>query len=422
MGKTILIGGAAGGGVAKTAVLISKIFTNQGYYIFNYRDYPSLIKGGHNFNVLKISDKPIYSHETTYDMIFALDQDAVDRHEKDLKDGGFVLGDKSLKCKNLIGIDLPEILNKIEADKKFGNDILIGALCKIFDLSLDATLEAAKEMFGKYFDVIEKTIREGYDLVEQKFELQKVKPDKKYFISGSEAIASGAIASGIDLYVAYPITPATPVLHLLASKQVEHGFLVIQPENEIAVISSALGASYSGAMTMVGTSGAGFALMAESVSMQGMSEIPMVIYMSQRTGPATGVPTYNSQGDLKFVLNAGHGEFPKIVVAPGDAKECFYRTVEAFYLANKYRVISIILGDKHVAESNFTFDDFEEPKVKPDRCITKPTEDYKSYLLTESGVSPRSVPGQSSIVRATSYEHDEYGHTTENEEMTAKMN
>ncbi len=422
MEKHILIGGEAGKGIAKTTLLISEVFTNAGYYVFNYREYQSLIKGGFNFNVLKISDNPVYSHDNSYDVIFALNQDLIDRHENDLKEGGFILGDKNLKGKNLIGIDVQAHLEKLGASAKLGNDILIGALAKIIGLPVEPVVKVVKGAFKKKIDLLEESIIEGYNCVEKKMELDNPDGKPKYFITGNEAISMGAITSGIDMYVAYPITPATPVLHELASKQVEHDFIVVQPENEIAVACSALGASYAGANTMIGTSGAGFALMTEALSLQGMSEVPLVVYLSQRTGPASGVPTYNSQGDLKFAVNVGHGEFVRVVVAPGDAKECFYRTIEAFHLASKYRVLVMILGDKHVGESNYSFDDFEEPKIKPSRYITEPCEDYKSYLITENGVSPRSVPGQGAVVRATSYEHNEYGYTTEKADEVIKMN
>jgi 2-oxoglutarate ferredoxin oxidoreductase subunit alpha len=225
----------------------------------------------------------------------------------------------------------------------------------------------------------------------------------------------------LDAYFAYPMTPATPVLHFLASKQAEHNITVVQPENEIAVVNASLGANYAGAMSMVGTSGGGFALMVEALSLQGMSEIPLVVYLASRPAPSTGVPTYTGQGDLKFAVNAGHGEFPRVVVAPGDAKEAFYRTMEALYLAYKYRTLSIILGDKHVGESNYTFDDFQAATVKPDKFLIKPSADYKSYALTDTGVSPRAVPGYGVPVLATSYEHDEYGHTREEAEWAVKM-
>lgn len=423
MQKIILVGGDAGKGIARTSAFIGKAFTEMGYYVFNYRDYPSLISGGHNFNILKISDKPVYSHELSWDIILALDQDTIEKHEKDLQKDGFILGNKELKAKNLVGIDIGDILEKINAAPIMGNNVLIGCLFRIFGLPLSSLLKSVENEFGEKSDAVKKAVEEGYNLVEQKIKFAEPKKGVNYFVSGNEAIASGAIAAGLDTYIAYPMTPATAVLHFLAAEQIKHNLLAIQLENEIAVVNAALGASYAGAMTMVGTSGGGFDLMTEAISLQGISEIPLVVYLAQRTGPSTGVPTYSTQSDLKCAVNAGHGEFPRIVIAPGDAKEAFYRTIEAFELAYKYRTISIILGDKHLGESNYSFDKFEEPLVKPSRHILKKVPvNYKSYLITKDGVSPRAVPGQGPFVRATSYEHDEYGHTIEDAEGTINMN
>lgn len=402
MEKTILIGGEAGLGSAVTSHFIGKVFAGLGYYVFNYRDYPSLIRGGHNFNVLKISDKPVYSHELRYDFILALDQKTIDIHQKDLKQGGLVFKSKEME---------PKIL---------ANDVLIGLLFKYFGVDLEIILAAAEKTFGKSSDLIKKAIEEGYQLGAKKEELKISKP--KSFISGTEAMGIGAIAAGIDIYLAYPMTPASPLLHFLAKRQIENNILVFQPENEIAVVNAALGASFAGARAMVGTSGGGFALMAEGLSLAAMTELPLVIYLSQRPSPATGLATHTGQGDLKFALNAGHGEFLRVVLSPGDAQEAVARTQEAFYLSNKYRIPVILLSDKHLAESNYTFDEITKASLPADRFILEnPPEDYKSYEITENGVSPRAVPGQGPIVRANSYEHNDYGHTIEDSVWAVKM-
>jgi 2-oxoglutarate ferredoxin oxidoreductase subunit alpha len=423
MEKTILIGGAAGLGTAVTSHFIGKTFCALGYYVFNYRDYPSLIRGGHNFNVLRISDRPVASHKNKYDIIIAFDQKTVNIHQKNLKSQGFILGDENLKAKKLKGIDIKPILEKLKAPKILENDIFIGWMFKHFGVDKKFLLEEAKELFGsKKWTLIKKAIEIGYDLAEKKDNFCK-NGKRKYFISGSEGVGVGALNSGIDIYIAYPMTPATPVLHFLASKQKEYNISVLQLENEIAVINAALGASFAGAKTMVGSSGGGFALMSEALSLAGMSETPMVVYLAQRTGPASGVPTYTAQADLKFALNAGHGEFPRIVVAPGDSQESIIRTQEAFYLTSKYQLLSIIIGDKHVAESDYSFDELKISALPQKRFIlNNPPQNYKRYKITESGVSPRAVPGQGPISRATSYEHNEYGNTTEEGEWAIKMN
>ena len=382
MEKSILIGGEAGQGSAVTSHLIGKIFSQLGYYVFNYRDYPSLIRGGHNFNVLRVSDKPVYSHSNEYDIILALDQKTVDSHKKNLKKKGFIV-DKT---------ETDPIVEKLKGPKILANDVLIGYLFKNFGVGLNLLMDAAEKEFGKKADLIKKAIEEGYSLAKEKEKLKKLKP--KYFISGNEGIGVGALAAAIDVYLAYPMTPATPLLQFLAKRQLENNILVFQPENEIAVVNAALGASFTGAKVMVGTSGGGFALMTEALSLSGMAELPLVIYLSQRTAPSTGVPTYTAQGDLKFALNAGHGEFPKVVVAPGDPQEAVIRTQEAFYLSSKYRIPAILLGDKHLGESNYTFDEIQKSRL--------------------SGFSHP-------VARASSYEHNEEGCTIEDAETVAKM-
>jgi|TARA_B100001971_G_C18249920_1_gene577336 2-oxoglutarate ferredoxin oxidoreductase subunit alpha len=381
MEKLILIGGEAGMGSALTSHLIGKIFCSLGYYVFNYKDYPSLIRGGHNFNVLKISNKKIFSHGSKYDIILALDQKTIDLHKKDLKKNGLIFGVKETE----------PIVQKLQGPKILANDVLIGTLFKRFGVDLKILLHSAEKEFGKKSNLIAKAIKEGYKIGKKKENLKKSK--SKYFISGNEGIAVGSLAAGLDIYLAYPMTPATPVLHFLAKRQLENNILVFQPENEIATINSALGASFSGARVMIGTSGGGFALMTEALSLSGMAELPLVIYLSQRPAPSTGVPTYTAQGDLKFALNAGQGEFPRIVVAPGDAQESIIRTQEAFYLSAKYRMPAIILGDKHLGESNYTFDQLSKSPLKA-----------VSYPLD----------------RANSYEHDKAGFTTEDAKEVVK--
>jgi 2-oxoglutarate ferredoxin oxidoreductase subunit alpha len=382
MQKTILIGGEAGLGTAVTSHLIGKIFCNLGYYVFNYRDYPSLIRGGHNFNVIKISDKPVYSHGGKYDIILALDQKTIDFHKKDLRKKGLIFGVEETE----------PVIQKLKGPKILANDVLIGLLFKYFGVELKILLAAAEKEFGRNPDLIKKAIEEGYKLAREKEKLRKIGP-ARYFISGNEGISLGSLASGMDMHLAYPMTPASPVLHFLAKRQLENNVLVFQPENEIAVINMALGSSFTGAKTMVGTSGGGFALMTEAISLAGMAELPLVVYLAQRTAPSTGVPTYTAQGDLKFALNAGHGEFARIVVAPGDPQEAIIRTQEVFYLTCKYRTPAIILGDKHLGESNYTFAELK-----------------KSQLTSVSH----------SVDKTSSYEHNKEGHTVEDAESVIR--
>ena len=383
MRLNILIGGKAGQGINKVSNIVSKTLTNQGYFTFNYRDYPSIIRGGHNFNVLSVSDKPIASHESKIDILVALDELTKKTHANDAK-------------KDSITIDYKPFL-------KFGlnlNIALSGALIKILGIDKNILHEQVKKSLrnkAHHKDAI-KAATEGYNSQTSNYNLKKLK-NKLSIMSGSKAAAIGAINSKIDLYIAYPMTPATNALHELAAKQLEHNFMVFQPEGEIAAVNMALGASFSGAKTMIGTSGGGFDLMSEGLSLQGISEIPLTVYLASRVGPGTGIPTYNMQGDLDIALRAGHGEFPRIVASPGDPLETIELTNELMYLAEKHKTLSILLSDKHVAESEFS------TNLKPNKPL--------KINIT------RKLPGQY-IIKSSSYEQDDYGLTTEAAEFAIK--
>jgi 2-oxoglutarate/2-oxoacid ferredoxin oxidoreductase subunit alpha len=372
MRLSVLIGGKASQGINKISEIITRVMVNQGYYTFNYRDYPSIIRGGHNFNVLTISNERVGSHESKIDFIIAMDQNTVRVHKKELRKGGISITKKGFED---LGINL--------------NVALAGAFVKILGLEKKTLINEIKRTLN-YPESI-KAAETGFDSQEVKFDLRKLKK-KITIMSGSQAIAQGAINSKIDRYFAYPMTPATGVLNVLANKQLKNNYMVFQPENEIAVVNAALGASFTGAKTMIGTSGGGFDLMSEGLSLQGITELPLVAYLASRPGPGTGVPTYSTQADLNLALRAGHGEFPRVVLAPGDPKEAIEKTNEAFYLANKFNCLSILLGDKHLAESEFSSDN------KPNRPLK----------IVRKG----KLPGKS-IVKSSSYEHDKHGNTTE---------
>ena len=259
---------------------------------------------------------------------------------------------KEKSCKNEVRGALPDGTSKFQRPMPGAARMYPETDVPLLKISRELINEVKKQLpFPESIAAAEK----GYNSEKEKFNLKKL-PAKISITSGSKAISEGAINSNIDLYIAYPMTPATGVLHELAGQQEKHRHMVFQAENEIAVVNSALGASFAGARTMVGTSGGGFDLMSEALSLQGQSEIPLVVYLASRPGPGTGVPTYTSQGDLDIALRAGHGEFPRIVIAPGDPTETIEKTNEAFYLAEKFNTLSIVLSDKHLAESEFSSD------------------------------------------------------------------
>jgi 2-oxoglutarate ferredoxin oxidoreductase subunit alpha len=262
------------------------------------------------------------------------------------------------------------------------------------------------------------------------FKLEKTDtaPDDKMLLTGIEATGLGAIKAGCRFYAGYPMTPTTPLLHFMASMQKDYNMLVIQTESEIAAITMVAGASFAGARAMTATSGGGFCLMSEGLGMAAMTETPVVIVLGQRPGPSTGLPTYSSQGDLRFAMHAGQGEFPRVIVAPGDREQCFSKIQEAFNLADKFQIPVIMIADKYLLESHESTPLFDQKKVPINRgqLMTgeyTDTEEYKRYKLTKSGISPRVIPlTRGAIVRANSDEHNELGYTIEEPELTIEMN
>jgi 2-oxoglutarate/2-oxoacid ferredoxin oxidoreductase subunit alpha len=381
MRLNIIIGGRAGQGINLVSGIVSSVLTSQGYFTFNYRDYPSVIRGGHNFNVLSISDQQIESHESAIDGLVAMDDLTLETHKKELKKSGFTIpADKYVE----FGINL--------------NMALAGALMKILGIEKSLLDEEVKKTVRKNPEEALKAADFGFDSEEKKFSLQKLN-NKLTILSGSEAVAQGAFNSKVDIFPGYPMTPSTAVLQGIASQQEKYGHIVFQPEGEIAVANIALAASFAGARTMIGSSGGGFDLMTEALSLQGQSEVPLVVYLASRVGPATGLPTYTLQDDLDLALRAGHGEFPRIVIAPGTPQEAIEKTNEAFYLSEKFGALSIVLSDKHLAESEYSF-----------------VEQAKKILKVEV---KRKVPGEA-IVKANSYEHDDLGNSTESADITFK--
>ncbi|MBT6689849.1 hypothetical protein HN903_00815 [archaeon] len=378
MKLNIIIGGQAGQGINKVSQIFSNVLSKHGYFTFNYRDYMSLIRGGHNFNTLAISDQPIESHDARADVLVALDERTIKTHSKALKKKG--------------------ILVKGDQFKDLGrnqNVALAGVLTKIFDIPLITLEDEIKSQFKESSEALIAT-KQGYDSQKTSQKLPKLKHSPT-ILSGSQALPIGAINSGLDLYIAYPMTPATNAMHELAKDQLKNNMIVFQAENEIAAASMALGASFAGKKVMTGTSGGGFDLMSETLSMQGMSEIPLTVYLASRAGPATGVPTYTAQSDLDIALRAGHGEAPRIVIAPANPTETIEKTSEALFLAEKFKTLSIILSDKHLAESEFS--STQKPNKTPTFKITRP------------------IPGKS-LVKNSSYESDPFGNSTESYTIT----
>jgi len=420
---SILIGGKAGQGSRKAGLIIAKLFSKLGYHIFIYDDYQSLIRGGHSFSQIRASEEKVLSHRREIDFLLALDEETLKKHKDNLKKKGIAVYNSDKASFQGEGVSLKKIVEKFKGTPTMKNTALVGAFAKIAGIDWEKLEQLFKEEFEKSAEINLKIAREAFEKKETLIEIEDLKKEYLPLLTGNEALCLGAVKAGLDLYFAYPMTPASGILHFLAEKEKKFNLRIVQLENEIAVANGALGASYSGARTMIGTSGGGFALMTEALSLAAQSEIPLVIAESQRMSPGSGVPTYTQQGDLLFNLTAGHGDFVRFVIAPGDAEETAFWAGKIMNLSWKYQTPSIILIDKEVSESTFSFDEKVLEKIKKEKPLLWDKKgDYFRYKDTEEGVSPLAFPGEKgALVKSNSYEHNEFGLTIEDEKRVEKM-
>ena len=428
---SFLVGGQAGDGVMRTAELLGKTLNRLGFHAFVINDYQSLIRGGHNFCKVRASSRQVWSHLEAVGLIAALNQDTIARHENELTEGGRVLFDSDKASYEgpykPHPIPLSGMIKEVGGIPIMRNSAMIGAIAHLYGIPLESVNEILTLAYGKMADKNITLAKMGHDHAKQNFDqilkLEPVKRDRTPFISGAEAVSLGAVKAGMKVYISYPMTPSTGILSFMGTHQDQLGIAVIHPENEIGVANMALGVGYAGARCMVGTAGGGFALMQEAFSMAGQTEIPAVFVVGQRVAPAVGVPTYTAQADLRFVLHAGHGEFPRVVVAPGDPEESFVNAGEVMNLAWKYQIPAIILMDKHLMESYVSIAiDERKVTVEPRSVAERWEGEYKRYKFTDSGVSPMVFPGTpGAVVKVTSYEHDEYGYAIETPDDVTNM-
>ncbi|MDD5422564.1 MAG: 2-oxoacid:acceptor oxidoreductase subunit alpha [Candidatus Omnitrophica bacterium] len=427
---SILIGGKAGFGVDKASLVITRIINRLGYRMYVYRDYPSLIRGGHTFSIIRASEKKVSAHRDNIDFMIALNQDTVDLHKIRLKESAVIIYDSdTVKPSFLpegqlsIALSYGSVLKEENAPEITRNTCAIGSLCKAIGVPWGVLEEVVRKEFSRDADTNIKVARKGYDGTCELTTIKTLGRDAQPVISGNEAIALGLVKGGLDAYISYPMTPTSPILHFLAGIASEMSLKIIHPESEIAVILMALGFAYCGKKAAVGTSGGGFCLMTEGFSFSAMAELPVVIVLGQRPGPSTGLPTYSSQTELGFALNAGQGEFTRFVVAPGDAEEAFYWAEAALNISWKYQIPSVILSDKTLGEGTYSFEESAAGQIEEEKPLLWGRNGaYKRYLITENGVSPLTFPSdKDAIIKSNSYEHDEYGITTEDPGLTEKM-
>lgn len=442
------IGGEAGDGILNAGLqMFAKTCLRGGLQVFATAEYPSLIRGGHNNLDVCVSDDDIFSHTREVNLLVAMNKETIDKHKHKLSDHAGIIYDGDYtkitpgdfeKPVRLYTVPLFKIANE-HGGKIMRNTVALGATMALVDFDMGIFNGVIESNFGtkKGAAIVEANIKAGkagYDYIKNnfpgdfKFRLEKRERQNNLFLSGNEAITAGMVKAGCKFYAAYPMTPASSILSNMASLERSYNIVVKHTEDEIAAVNMTIGASYAGVRAACGTSGGGFALMTEGLGLAAQTETPIVVIEAQRPGPGTGMATHSSQGDLRFMLHASTDEFPRVVIAPGDVDECFYLTAEAFNIAEKYQMPVIILTDKFLGESYWTTAEFDTKNVKIDRGLllsdeeAEKTANYRRYKVTESGISPRAVPGQKNGAHvASSYEHDEEGYEREEEEIRVAM-
>ncbi|NLV77023.1 MAG: 2-oxoacid:acceptor oxidoreductase subunit alpha, partial [Tissierellia bacterium] len=427
MDYSILVGGEAGQGMDTFARLLEKTLKRSGFHVFSHSDYMSRVRGGHNFIYIRFSDKPLYSYSSKVDIIFALNEETVEIHSAKLKENGVIITDTNIaKDKDAIHLDLIKTAKSLRNSRVY-TTVGLGAILKYYGLPLEKGEEVIKDEFkDEIYRVNINALRAGYAMLDEEYKLETLEDDK-IIINGNQGVGLGAIAAGCKFYCGYPMTPSTGILNYIAAHGNDMGIAVDQVEDEVAALNMALGASYAGVRAMTGSSGGGFSLMVEALSLAGMIEVPVVVINVQRPGPATGFPTRTEQGDLRFMIHAGHGEFPRMIMALRSPEDAFYQTARAFNIAEKYQIPVLLMSDQYLADSMTTQMPFDFSKIQIERYISGEEaitdEEYKRYKFTEDGISPRILPGKipGQVVLVDSDEHDEWGNITESDEIRTKM-
>lgn len=444
--KSWLIGGEAGFGIMTTGLLFSKIASRRGYEVFESIEYPSLIRGGYNGYEVAFSAEEVYDLNKNIDCLVCLNQATFELNKKRLFNQSLVIFDNHDfqpvgDCQK-ISVPFFNILKELKGETIMKNTIALGASLALLGADLSELNIIIEEQFQKKGQVIidfnKKFAEAGFNHVKNNYSesikewLNKRESEEKLVMTGNDVFSLASVIADCRLYVAYPMTPSSAPLATLASWQVKTKMIVRHAEDEISVINTALGGSFAGVRTAVATSGGGFALMVESVSLAGISETPIVIFLAQRPGPATGMPTWTEQGDLLFTVNAGHGEFPKIVLAPGGLEEMLELTVKAYDLADIYQTPVMVMSDMFLSENHRTISKsfiervIGDYKVNRGKLVTNSNvkgqmsnlnikcQNLLRYKITEDGISERLIPGTPGyFYQVNSYEHLEDGHTSE---------
>lgn len=433
----IVLGGAAGQGINTTEELLTIALKKSGFNIFATKEYMSRVRGGINTTTISISSSSVRSYREKIDILVPFTKGVVDWTNDRLSEDTLILGEKYLEQEvpsglTHITVEIEKLAKEL-GNKLFANTILSGLLFGIVKADKKALKKVVEDNFSsKGDDVVSKNVQaaeKGYELSEKickeynfSFEIERDSSvSEDIVINGSEAIAFGALNGGCNFVSFYPMSPSTNVAVNLANMAEEMGIIVEQFEDEIAASNASIGAWFGGGRGLATTSGGGFSLMCESLSLAGMSESPVVIHLAQRPGPATGLPTRTAQGDLNLALYAGHGDFPRVLYAPSNIEEAYTLSTKAFDTADKFQVPVILLTDEYLVDMYYNVNTLETNE-SVDKHIVEMNSDYKRYELNNSGISPRGIPGYGEgILIASGNEHDEYGDTTEETGLTIAM-
>ncbi len=446
------IGGEAGDGIDSTGKIFAQALSRAGRHVFTSKDFASRIRGGYTAYKIRTAVDQVQSVVDRLDVLIALTPRTIDENLEELHEGSIIIYDGERTTmqdveipEEMIGLDVPlKRLAEEAGGAIMRNVVALGAACQATAFPIENLDSALEKRFGdKGRSIVENNetaARKGKDYVAEEYadidfgyELECTDSDY-VLLNGDEAIGMGAIAAGCRFYAGYPITPATDVMEYLTGRIERYGGHVVQAEDELSAINLALGAARAGARAMTATSGPGIDLMAETFGLVATSETPLVICDVMRSGPSTGMPTKQEQGDLDMLLYGGHGEVPRFVIAPTTVAECFHRTVEAFNLAEKYQTPVFLTADLSLAVTEQTFEpnQFDMDAVEIDRGFIVEGDDvadhttekgqFKPHELTEDGISPRTLPGTAGGAHmSTGLEHDELGRRTEDTEMRVKQ-
>jgi 2-oxoglutarate ferredoxin oxidoreductase subunit alpha len=442
----IMFGGQAGDGGLTTGDLIAGVFKRMGLEVYTYKDFPSRIRGGHTNYVIRAGERANYGMADYVDALVAFDLEAVEAHVAEMRPGGFVIFDCSservpagLRREDVTWYDVP--LAKIAKDEiglgLVRNTIALGVLATLIQMDRQIVTAQIASVYGrkgeKAIDLNLLAVAAGESYVNRFFaewpcgyRLQKRNDGDRLLMMGNDAIGLGALAAGCRFMAGYPITPATDVLEWMAKQLPAYGGLAVQAEDELAAINMVLGAAFTGVRSMTATSGPGQALMTEAIGLAGVLEIPIVVIEAARAGPSTGMPTKTEQSNLNHLIFSGHGEIPRVVLAPGTVEDSFYLTVSAFNLAERYQCPVFVLTEQALCQSKATLPrlDIEGVRVERGKLVSGSViaDDYRRFAFSPDGVSPRVVPGvEGGMHLAAGSEHNESGVITENASNRAAM-